>query len=342
LIKMAQWIKATGFGAKNAGIVLAATTLLSQAVQAIFTIALAGVLFILGSQQSGAFDPVGTVEGLVAAPIIGFVEGIVAAWLFTIFSKYEIIGGFDVYVDDCQTGWPQKAAAKQWVKLRLQGAYNSAKIVGAYAFVAGNIAGILAAALILLNGISNGIQPVTIEFIIAAIILGPVLFGMGGFLLGAAVAALFNFVRQTSLVDGQDLLVSAPVSAGNGKPAGSAWAKILRIGAINNAKFSGLLFLIIGVVAGIILSIVVYSDMGASAIFVLVGVPLALGLIGVLAGLMQAVIVNFTLGQGFVNGFDVLILNAGTAAGARTTHYENKPTSSAVKPAGKKKGVKKS
>lgn len=338
---MSGWITVKGLGAKNLGAVLAASAFLSAIVQAAFTLALAGLLYILqvSGAQSATVDMAGIAESIVAAPIIGFLEGAVGAWLLNLFARQSLLGGFDVFIDDCQSGWPAKpAGGKNWVKFRLQGAYNTGKVAGAYAAVAGALLGVFAAIGIIAYSLSAGIQAISILLAICAIILCPVLLGVIGFLTGVVLAAFLNFVRQARFVNGQDLLVGAAARPASGSAGGACWTKILRIGAINNAKFCGLTLCLIGIPVGIILSALLYSDMGAAALLVLVGVPLALGLFGALSGLLQAGIVNFTLARGFVNGLDARISFAGPAAAAQTRALAFQPAAKAkARKSGKKK-----
>lgn len=300
---MDKWVKVGRLGAINYAKFGLFNSAFSAGLQ-LLTLNIIGAFLILVASTIGA---------LLTAAIMNFCFGL------------GFINGLDLRV------WmPDEFATKVnqpdgWVKVRAQGALNTGKICGLFAFIIGVPIGLavsvfLAFGTTLISAFYSPAASWITPFAFGALVIVPLGLGLIGFVFGAFWAGSGNWVRGFTFINGLDVKITPPKTFSNNAGENTAWIKVVRFGCINLAKINGVQDLIFGVLAlavgllfagAIAAALPTYANQIAqiNAIGLLVGI-LVIGLIvayGALSGLVIGVVANWALSQPYVNGLDLQV-----------------------------------
>jgi hypothetical protein len=255
------------------------------------------------------------IVSVVLAPILGFIGSGLQAMVYNWNANTKFVNGIDLLVEAPDDAFASKKG-EAWVKVRFQGTKNYGKFSAVNGLLTGVLVGIaLAVALVIawvflgytddIAGLSPGLLA------LAALFLVPIVFTIGGAVIGMSLAAAGNFIRGLDFVNGMDVLIRVPdnyAAAENGER--QAWAKMTRFGAVNLVKINAVQDLLIGaLIAAALIAIgiaVMSSEIAGILIFFLL-IPVAGLIIGAGYGALTAAIANVVMGLGFVNGIDVLV-----------------------------------
>ncbi len=313
---MRAWFKLRRFGAVNAGKLFA----VQQVIFKLFGIAFSLLLLPFSLAAPGGalslvlFIP-SSLLGLVFSAVTGFISGAFFAAFFNFVASLSFVDGYHVLVDAPAAFYSLKPG-EHWVKLRRVGCFNLARFQAVHMLALGVLAAPIVSLAILFLGSSShltswasgyfdlvgGVVPVAL----LALLVIPLAAALLGFLSGAGFAFLANLALAASFVDGVDVKVRLP-AFGSRPPEGRFWLSSVRLGAVNLAKFYGVMMGLLGLLAGLLVAWVFLVPTKGLSLLAIPLVAVAVGFVAFVFGGVYAAVFNFSANLKFVNGLDALV-----------------------------------